>query len=333
MQFSLIRLTWISGFSIAICLLMASAHSPAQEIYPSRNVRVVVPFSPGGGTDIVTRYFAQRLADRLSTSVYVDNRAGGAAGTVGSREIANAKPDGYTLGVLTATGLATAAMSPVGFNPLKDLDPVVRLGSTTMMVVVNPKLPINNIPELVANAKANPGMPYGSSGTGSIIHFATAMFAKAIGVNMTHVPYRGELPAIMDVVTGTTPVLFVSVAAGKPFVQSDQVRALAVTSETRFPTMPLLPSLHELGYKDVVADVFYGLYVPKGTPAAVAETLARHVNELRKDPETSSRLLGQLSFDTFGSDTPAGFRSYMEKEFIRYTQVTTDLKLVGTKDK
>lgn len=309
------------------------ATSAAQESYPARNVRVIVPYSPGGGTDIVTRLFAQKLSERTGKTFFVENKAGGAAGTVGSREIAAARPDGYTLGVNTATGLATAAMDPGGFNPLKDLDPVVRLGSTTMMVVVNPKLPIQNIADLVAYAKANPGLAYGSSGTGGIIHFTTAMFAKSAGLQMTHVPYRGELPALNDVISGVTPVLFASVAAGKPFVTGGQVRALAVTSERRFPTMPQLPTLNELGYKDVVADVFYGLYVTKGSPPAAVDALARHVNALRADPETSARLLEQLSFSTAGSDTPAGFRQYMEKEYARFSALAADLNLVGMKDK
>jgi tripartite-type tricarboxylate transporter receptor subunit TctC len=316
---------------LAASVLTTTTH--AQEAYPAHQVRVIVPYSPGGGSDIVTRVFAEKLSGRTGKTFLVENRAGGAAGTVGSHEIVVAKPDGYTLGVNTVTGLATAAMDPAGFNPLRDLDPVARLGSTTMMVVVNPKLPIHSIADLVAYAKAHPGLAYGSSGTGGIMHFTTARFARAAGVEMTHVPYRGELPALNDVIAGVTPVVFCSVAIGKPFVASGQVRALAVTSGTRFPTVPQLPTLKELGYTDVVADVFYGLYVTKGTPAAVVDTLVRNVNALRADPQTSSRLLDQLSFSTTGSDTPALFRQDMEKEYARFSALAADLKLLGTKDR
>ena len=321
-----------AALAVALAASLVPATSSAQEVYPARNVRVIVPFSAGGGTDIVARLFAQKLSERTGKVFFVENKAGGSAGTVGSQLVSVATPDGYTLEVNTVSGLTTAAMDPAGFNPLRDLDAVARLGSTTMVVVVNPKLPIQNIADLVAYAKAHPGLAYGSSGVGSIIHFTTARFGKAAGVQMTHVPYRGELPALNDVMSGVTPLMFVSIATGKPFIAAGKVRALAVTSGARFPTEPQLPTLNELGYKDVVADVFYGVYAPKGTPASAVETLVRQINALRADQETSHQLLEQLSFNTAGSDTPAVFQHYMEKEYAGFTQLATDLKLVGTKD-
>lgn len=316
----------------ALAASLVPTTSPAQEAYPARSVRVIVPFSPGGGTDIVARLFAQKLSERTGKVFFVENKAGGSAGTVGSHLVSVSTPDGYTLEVNTVSGLTTAAMDPAGFNPLNDLDAVARLGSTTMVVVVNPKLPIQNIADLAAYAKAHPGMAYGSSGVGSIIHFTTARFAKVAGVEMTHVPYRGELPALNDVMSGVTPLMFVSVATGKPFIASGKVRALAVTSAARFPTMPQLQTLNELGYKDVVAEIFYAAYVPKGTPASVVDTLVRQINALRADPETSHFLLDTLSFNTAGSDTPVQFRQAMEKEYAGFTQLAEDLKLVGKKD-
>ncbi|MDO8776553.1 MAG: tripartite tricarboxylate transporter substrate binding protein [Burkholderiaceae bacterium] len=305
----------------------------AQEVYPTRNVRVIVPFTAGGGTDIVTRIFAQHLGDRLGKSFFVENKAGGGGGSVGSLELARSKPDGYTIGAGTSSGLLNAAVDPAGYNPLKELDPVARFGATTLVLVVNSKLPIKNVPEFIAYAKAKPGLAYGSSGTGSANHFTGEMLAKGAGVELTHVPYRGESAAIIDVVSGQIASGFMSVGIAKPYIQAGQLRALAVTTERRFPALPDVPTMAEFGYKDIVVDAFYGLYVPKGTPPVVVDLLVKHVNEIRVNPEVSKKLLDQLSFDTTGTDNPKGFRTYMENELARYSRVAVDAGLIGMKSK
>ena len=310
-----------------------SAQTSPSYSYPERAVRLIVPFSPGGGTDIVTRMFAQKFGEISGQTFIVENKAGGAAGSVGSREAINAQPDGYTQVVNTASGLANAAMDPGGFNPLHDLAPVGRLGSTTLVVLVNPEVPVKSIAELVTYAKANPGLTYGSSGVGSIIHYTAAAFAKAANVDMVHVPYRGELPAITDVVGGSVPVVFASVAAAKPFIESGKLRALAVTSPKRFPTFPELPTMAELGYADVTTDVFYGLYTTKGTPPEAIAAMSAILNKVRADPVASAQLLDRLNFNIEGSDTPAQFEQYMEQEFARLQKLAQELNLVGTKDK
>jgi len=329
-----LRKTLGLGFA-SISLVFASGYAPAnaQATYPDRPVRLIVPFSPGGGTDIVTRMFGQKFGEVSGQTFIVENKAGGAAGSVGSREIINARPDGYTLGVNTSSGLANAAMDPGGFNPLHDLAPVGRLGSTTMVVAVNTELPVNSVDELVAYAKANPGMSYGSSGVGSIIHYTTAAFANSAGLEMTHVPYRGEQPALNDVVGGVVPMIFASVAATKPFIEAGRLRPLAVTSPKRFPTFPDLPTMTELGYKDVAADVVYGLYTTKESPPEAIEAMAAILNQVRADPAASAQLLEQLNFNIEGSDTPAQFKQYMEQEFARFQKLAEALNLVGTKDK
>jgi len=192
-------------------IMVAAATLPtalAADAFPERPVRVIVPFSAGGGLDIVTRIFAQTLSEQSGQTFVVENKAGGAAGSVGSRDIISARPDGYTIGVNTVTGLTTAAMDPAGFNPKNDLAPVGRLGSSTLIVMVNPQLPVHSVDELVAYIKANPGVAYGTSGVGSIMHYTTAVFAKSAGVEMTHVPYRGEGPALNDALSGVAPVIF-----------------------------------------------------------------------------------------------------------------------------
>ena len=312
---------------------VATAPALAQESYPARNVRVIVPFTAGGGTDIVTRIFAQHLGDRLGKSFFVENKAGGGGGSVGSLELARSRPDGYTIGTGTSSGLLNAAVDPAGYNPLKELDPVARFGATTLVLVINPKLPINNVTEYIAYAKAKPGLAYGSSGTGSANHFTGEMLAKGAGVELTHVPYRGESAAITDVVSGQIGSAFISVALAKPYIQSGQLRALAVTTERRFPALPDVPTMAEFGFKNIVVDAFYGLYVPKGTPPAVVELLVKHVNEIRATPEVSKKLLDQISFDTSGADNPNGFRAYMENELARYSRTAVEAGLTGMKSK
>lgn len=312
---------------------VAATPALAQEPYPARNVRVVVPFSAGGGTDLVTRIFAQQLSDRLGKSFFVENKAGGGGGSVGSLEVARSRPDGYTLGVGTSSGVLNAAVDPGGYDPLKELDPIARFGATTLVLVVHPKLPIRSLGEFVAYAKTSPGVAYGSSGTGSANHFTGEMLAKGAGVDLTHVPYRGESAAVTDVVGGQIASAFVSVALAKPYIQSGQVRALAVTTERRFPALPDVPTMDELGLKNIVVDAFYGLYAPKGTPAAIVDLLVKNVNEIRANPEISKKLLDQISFDTAGSDNPKAFRTYMEKELARYSRIAIDAGLVGMKAK
>ena len=150
---------------------------------------------------------------------------------------------------------------------------------------------------------------------------------------MVHVPYRGEQPALNDAIGGVAPVVFASVSASKPFIESGRLRALAVTSPERFPTLPDLPTLRELGYPDVVADVFYGMYITKGTPALIVERLSALLNDARTDEATSQRLLNQLNFNTAGTDTPEEFQQYMEKEYARFQELAAELNLVGNKDK
>ena len=316
--------------ALAACSMLALPAS-GQEQYPARNVRIVVPFAAGGGTDIVTRIFAAQLGDALGKSFFVENKAGGGGGSVGSMEVARARPDGYTLGTGTSSGILNATVDPTGYNPLKELDPVARFGATTLVLIVDPKLNVRTVADLVAYAKANPGAGYGSSGTGSANHFTGEMLASSASVKMTHIPYRGESLAMNDVMAGQIPSAFVSVAIAKPLIQGGQVRALAVTTEKRFPSLPEVPTMIEAGFKGFVVDAFYGLYAPKGTPAAVVDLLVRRVNEIRANPEISKKLLEQVSFDTSGVDNPRTFRTYMETELARYTKTALEAGLVGMK--
>jgi len=295
--------------------------SRAEDAYPARDVRVIVPFSPGGGTDLVTRVFAQKLSEKLGKPFVVENRAGGAGGTVGSQVLARSVPDGYTLGTGTTSGIQVAAIDPTDYNPLKDLDPIARYGAGTLVLVVNPKIPAKTMAEFIDYAKSHPGLTYGSSGVGSTNHITGEMLAIDAAVSLKHIPYRGESAALIDVMAGQVDFIFISLSASRAYIQSGGVRALAVTSEHRFPGLPDVPSMTELGYKDFTIDAWYGLYAPKGTPAKVRDGLAETINSIRADHEVSQKLIDGLGFDTTGTDTPEGFRTFMESELQRYTAV------------
>lgn len=312
------------------CMAMAlgaagalAAGTPAlgESPYPERDVRVIVPFAAGGGTDLVTRLFAQKLGEKFGKTFFVENRAGGGGGSVGSLELSRARPNGLTIGTGTSSGIQAAAIDPTEYSPLRDLAPVARYGTTTLVVVINAQVPAKTMAELVAFAKANPGQAYGSSGIGSTNHITGEMLARDAGISLNHIPYRGEGVALTDVISGQVPFMFVSLAAAKPHIQGGTVRALAVTSERRFPELPETPTMGEAGFKNFVVDAWYGLYVPKKTPAAIVEALTKGVNEIRADPEISTRLMKQLSFDTSGTDTPERFQAYMQQELERYSAV------------
>ena len=310
--------------SAAVAVLAAvglgTGSAQAQQPYPVREVKVIVPFAVGGGTDLVTRLFAQKLGEKFGKTFYVENRAG-AGGSIGSLELSRARPDGQTVGTGTSSGIQAAAIKPAEYNPLRDLAPVARYGATTLVVVVNPKTPVRTMAELVDFARSNPGVAYGSSGIGSTNHITGEKLAKDRGIVLNHVPYRGEGAALTDIISGQIPFMFVSLAAAKPYIEGASVRALAVTSEKRFPELPEIPTMAEAGFADFVVDAWYGMYVPNNTPKPIVDQLVRAVNEVRADPEISRRLLTQLSFDTSGSDDPEQFRAYMEKELKRYSEI------------
>jgi tripartite-type tricarboxylate transporter receptor subunit TctC len=320
------RATGIGLGIMSLALMPLASSVSAQEAYPTRDVKVIVPFAAGGGTDLVTRVFAQKLTKKYGKTFFVENRAGGGGGSVGGAALARSVPDGYTIGLVSISGAQTAAMDPEGFNPLRDLQPLARLGMTTIAVVVNPKkLPVKSLAELVAYAKSNPGLAYASAGVGSSNHFGPEMFAQKAGITLNHIPYRGEGPALSDVLAGQIPFMFSSLTQAKPHIMNGSLLALAVISNERSPILPDVPTLVESGY-DVVLDAWYGFFTPKGTPPEIVAALTKDINEIRADPEVSGNLMEQLSYSTAGTDSPAEFSKYLESEIARYRSVG---KLIG----
>jgi len=298
----------------------------AQE-WPTRPLRLIVPFSPGGGNDTVARAVANQLTSSLGQPVVVENRAG-AGGVIGADMAAKAAPDGYTMFL---GGVGSLAVNPhivpkISYDALKDFIPVVLLASAPSVVAVSPKVPFKTVQEMTAYAKANPGrINFASNGNGSSAHIATALYETMAGVDMTHVPYKGLAPAMTDLMSGQVDIMFSSVVAITPQIKSGKLRALAVTSAKRSALLPDLPTLSELGLTGYEAGSWYGLLVPAGTPEAIVRRLnAESVKALRGSSVRDS--LSSEGAEVVGS-TPEEFARHIRAEHARIGKMIKDGRL------
>jgi tripartite-type tricarboxylate transporter receptor subunit TctC len=263
----------ITAFLLAFCLT-GLAGGLALAKYPERTLRIVVPFAPGGGTDVVARRLAQDMGADLGVSVIVENKPG--AGTIiGTQAVASSAPDGYMLLLATfAHAVNPALNATLPFDPHKDFTPVALLARSFNLVVVNPKSPVHSIADLVAAAKANPGkLTFGTYGVGTSAHLAGELFKDLAKINLTAVPYKGAAPAITDLIGGQIDVMFTTVASAAALIESGQLRAIAVTSAQRSPAFPQLPTVAEGGVPGYAAESWYGLFAPVGTPADIVARL------------------------------------------------------------
>jgi tripartite-type tricarboxylate transporter receptor subunit TctC len=256
-----------------LCLAVFPA-GMALAMYPERTVRIVVPFAPGGGTDVVARTLAQAMAKDLGVSIIIENKPG--AGTiVGTQAVAASSPDGYTLLMGTFSHAVNSSLSAnLPYDPHRDFAPVALIARSFNIVVVNPKSSLHTIAELIAAAKANPDkLSYGTFGVGTSAHLAGELFKDMARVNLTAVPYKGAAPAITDLIGGQIDVMFTTVASAASLVEGGQLRAIAVTSAERSPAFPQVPTVAEAGVPGYAAESWYGLFAPTGTPAAIVDRL------------------------------------------------------------
>jgi tripartite-type tricarboxylate transporter receptor subunit TctC len=261
-------------FALAALLLAAFATGEAKALYPERAIRIVVPFAPGGGTDVVARTLAQEMAKDLGVSVIIENKPG--AGTIiGTQAVAVSAPDGYTLLMGTFSHAVNSSLSAnLPYDPHKDFAALALIARSFNMVVVNPKSTLQTIADLIAAAKANPDkLSYGTFGVGTSAHLAGELFKDMAKVNLTAVPYKGAAPAITDLIGGQIQVMFTTVASAASLVEAGQLRAIAVTSAERSPAFPKLPTVAEAGVPGYAAESWYGLFAPARTPADIVERL------------------------------------------------------------
>ncbi len=307
---------------VAALLPLGLAPACAQD-YPSRNIRMVVPFPAGGGTDTVARMLAQKLTEALKQTIVIDN-IGGASGAVGHEAVARAVADGYTLLVATGSTIATNPLvSKVSWDPVKDFTPIAMLVIDPMPLVVHPALPARNVRELIALAKEKPGaLTMASFGTGSVPHLAGELFNAQAGTKMLHVPYKGGAQALNDVIGGHVALMFNSAGAVSGPIASGQVRLIAVGAPQRSAGLPDVPTVRESGLPEFEATTWLGLYGPANLPSSVVTRLSRAVAEILAQPDIRDRM-GKMGFDT-RSGSPQELADILARDLARWGKLVRD---------
>ena len=310
-------------FFLAICSLVVISPGHAQSVYPNKPVKIVVPFTPGGSSDILARAIGGELSKSLGQSFVIENIAG-AGGSIGSDRVAKSAPDGYTL---LMGHIGTLAVNPslypkLPYNPVKDFAPVAWVARVPNVLVVNPNVPAKNVQELVALAKSKPGqLSYGSGGNGSAANLATEYFKMQTETAILHIPYRGTAPAVTDLMGGQIQMLFTGAPAVMGQVKSGQLRALAVSSPKRLEALPDLPTVAEAGYKNFEADQWYGVVAPAGTPRDIVLKLNQQINLALNSAELKKRLTTEGAVAT--PETPEAFGKLITQEIDRWRPVIT----------
>jgi len=282
---------------LAAALLAASAAvaQASDTEWPQRPIRLIVPFPAGASTDIIARIVGQKLSQGLGQQIVIENRAG-ASGNIGADAIAKAAPDGYTIGIATASTHAVAAsLNPnLPYDPIKDFAPVTMLGSQPYVLVVHPALPARNLAELIALARAKPGtLNYGSAGVASVAHLATALFATMAGIDITHVPYKSSAQSVTDMITGRLDMQFATIAPSLPNIQAGQLRALATSGKTRVAVLPGVPTVAEAGIAGYEAALWVAVVAPAATPTTIVARLNRTVNDILNSADGTEALIAQ----------------------------------------
>jgi tripartite-type tricarboxylate transporter receptor subunit TctC len=305
----------------AFALLLALC-APAAAEYPDRPVRLIIPFPPGGSNDVVGRLVANSLSEKLGHKVFVDNR-GGAGGVLGTEAAAQAAPDGYTLLIISIAHAVNPALYKLNYDPIKSFTPVSILATGPNVLVVNPQLPVKNVKELLALAKEKPGtLDYASAGVGSFQHLGGELFKLTAGVDLQHVPYKGGGPAMSDVIAGHVKIMFSSLVQTTPFIQSGQLRALGVGGAKRNPVLPDVPTVAEAGVPGYVADNWWGVVAPAGTPKPIVDRLYKDVQAALTSPELKA------AFDREGAAavtmSTEEFTHYIEAEIAKWGRVVKE---------
>ncbi|MGH8703678.1 MAG: Bug family tripartite tricarboxylate transporter substrate binding protein [Burkholderiales bacterium] len=307
---------------VLLCAALAAAFLPAQaQQYPTRPVRFVVPFAPGGSVDTLARTVGPRLADTLGQQVVVDNRPGG-NGDIGMLIVAKAPPDGYTLllGYIANLAIAPSLYAKMPYDPVKDYAPITQIATSPNVLTAHPSVQVKSLKELIALARAKPGaVNFASTGIASVGHLTGELLNNLAGMKMTHVPYKGGGQAIIDLVGGHVQVMFSGFSAAMPHIKSGKIRALAVTGAGRSPALADVPTIAEQGFPGVEATAWYGVLAPAGTPKPVVARLHGEIVKVLKLPDVVQRL-DALGFELVGS-TPEQFSAYIRSEIKKWEKV------------
>ena len=318
------KLRLLAAASVVILTAAAATAAQAQAPYPSKPVRIVVPFPAGGTTDILARAVAQKLVESNGQPVVVDNRPG-AGGNIGAELVAKAPPDGYTLlmGTVGTHAINPSLYARMPYDHQKDFAPVILVAGVPNVLVVHPSVPANTVQELIAYGRANPGkLNFASSGSGTSIHLAGELFKTMSGVQMTHVPYKGSAPAIADLLGGQVQIMFDNLPSALPQIKAGRLRALAVTSAQRAPALPDVPTVAEAGLPGFEASSWFGLLAPAGTPKDVIAKLNTEVAKWLASPEAREKLTAQGA-NAFGM-SPEDFVRHIAVETTKWQKVVKE---------
>ena len=317
------RQSLLRAIATAIWVLVTGSAFAQASAYPDKPIRFVVPYPPGGGTDVIARIVQDRLRAALGQPIVIDNR-GGAGGSIGTEVVARSAPDGYTvLFTLSSHTINPAIFSKLTFDTARDFEPIGIVCSLPQILVANPQFPANTVQQLIAMAKEKPGsLSFASVGNGSPGHLAGEMMKIRTGTQLTHIPYRGGGPAVTDVVSGQVPLLWVSIPAAAQFVKQKQLKALAVSTVKRSAAFPDVPTMQEVGIADFEVDSWYAMFVPAKTPRAIVDRLNAALNTVLKEPEIREKLLAQGSEAVGG--TPEQLGAVVNAELPKWAKLVKD---------
>jgi tripartite-type tricarboxylate transporter receptor subunit TctC len=300
---------------------LAGVPARAEADYPSRTIKMVVPYPAGGTTDLLGRLVADQLKTGLSATVIVENKPG-AATTLGAEQVARSEPDGYTLLMATSTTLAInkTLYKKLPYDPVKDFAPVGLVAGVPFALIVNPTIPVKTLSQFIAYAKSKPGLAYGSAGNGSPQHLGAEMIKTGAGIDIRHVPYRGSVPAMLDVIAGHIPFMVVDLQPALQQIREGKVRVLGVTTPKRVAAAPDIPTLAEAGLPGFELVAWQGVVAPAGTPRAIVDQLAAQLGKLMADPATRDRLTA-MSLEPLPPSTPDSFAAYIKTEVDRWAVI------------
>ena len=301
--------------------VLASRPGEAQADYRRRKIKIVVPYPPGGTTDLLGRLIADQIKTGLNAVVIVENKPG-AGTTLGAGEVARSEADGYTLLMATSTTLAInkTLYKKLPYDPVKDFAPIALVAGVPFALIINPKLPVDDLAGFIAYAKANPGLAYGSAGNGSPQHLGAEMLKSAANIDIRHVPYRGSIPAMLDVIAGHIPFMVVDLQPALQQIKEGKVRVLGVTTPKRVTAAPDIPTIAEGGLAGYELVAWQGVVAPAGTPRPVVDMLAAQIAKLLSDPATSERFTA-IAIEPLPGSTPDGFAAYIRTEVDRWADI------------
>jgi tripartite-type tricarboxylate transporter receptor subunit TctC len=316
----LTRRELVAGLGGGIVTLIAPP-ALAQTAYPSRNIKMIVPYPAGGTTDYLGRLVADQIKGGQKATVIVENKPG-AATSLGAEQVARAEPDGYTLLMATSTTLAInkTLYKNLPYDPVRDFAPIALVAAVPFALIVNPQIPAKTLAEFIAYAKANPGLAFGSAGNGSPQHLGAEMLKSAARLDIRHVPYRGSVPALIDVIAGHIPFMVVDLQPALPQMRDGKVRVLGVTTLKRVAAAPEIPTLSESGLPGFELVAWQGVVAPAGTPRAIVDALALQIKTLLADPATGDRF-ATIALEPLPGSTPDGFAAYIKTEVDRWATI------------